>query len=298
MNIQQLELSRVLELACRRINPPHDPRVDAISIAELGGDELGLDLSAPQWRSAYLRGLRAAGVGEDGTGTLHLWPVEGGHMAPILSLAVLADGRLASGSEDKTIRIWSRDAKGTWTSEATLEGHSGSVSALAGLADGRLASGSGDNTIRIWSRDAKGRWTSDGPIRRLGGPVCAMASLDSGFVAAGSAVNVFEASSNGGWRRIRLLATPTAVVHNEFDLDGTVTLVQITPVDPTGTWQTIPNSDDPAKPLPCDSNLHLHAALIGRDGGLVEVWERPDQYQWQGREGDVARTLILRYPSV
>jgi hypothetical protein len=76
--------------------------------------------------------------------------------------------------------------------------------------------------------------------------------------------------------------------------DGAAIEVRITPIDPTGRWQTIPNPNDPAKPLPCDPVLHEHAAFIGPDGGLVEVWERPDQYEWEGLEGDSARTLVLR----
>jgi WD40 repeat protein len=59
---------------------------------------------------------------------------------------VLPDGRLASGSRDRTIRLWdlARGAKA-----ARLE-ESGSVNALCVLPDGRLASGTHDHTIRLW----------------------------------------------------------------------------------------------------------------------------------------------------
>jgi WD40 repeat protein len=60
---------------------------------------------------------------------------------------VLGDGRLASGSDDTTIRLWD-PASGAC--ERVFEGHQGWVLALAVLGDGHLASSSRDNTIRLW----------------------------------------------------------------------------------------------------------------------------------------------------
>jgi WD40 repeat protein len=65
----------------------------------------------------------------------------------VWALAVLGDGRLASGSSDNTIRLWD-PASGAC--ERVFGGHQGWVMALAVLGDGRLASGSRDNTIRLW----------------------------------------------------------------------------------------------------------------------------------------------------
>ncbi len=70
-----------------------------------------------------------------------------GHTDRICALAVLPDGRLASGSGDHTIKLWN-PASGACV--ATFEGHSSSVNALAVLPDGRLASGSDDPTIKLW----------------------------------------------------------------------------------------------------------------------------------------------------
>ena len=69
------------------------------------------------------------------------------HSRSIKTLCALPDGRLASGSWDRTIRLWDV-AAGAET--ARLEGHSNSVNALCALPDGRLASGSDDKTIRLW----------------------------------------------------------------------------------------------------------------------------------------------------
>ncbi|MDO8954726.1 MAG: protein kinase [Gammaproteobacteria bacterium] len=71
-----------------------------------------------------------------------------GHMDRVRSLIKLSDGRLASGSEDDTIRLWNVSSG---ECEATLLGHEYGVFSLTELSDGRLASGSGDRTIRLWN---------------------------------------------------------------------------------------------------------------------------------------------------
>jgi WD40 repeat protein len=65
----------------------------------------------------------------------------------VTALVVLGDGRLASCSNDCTIRLWD-PASGSCST--IFEGHQGSVTALVVLGDGRLACGSWDQTIRLW----------------------------------------------------------------------------------------------------------------------------------------------------
>jgi WD40 repeat protein len=67
------------------------------------------------------------------------------HGNTVLSLAVLADGRLASGGEDGMIRLWPKDVAG----EPVVLPYGSPVESLAMLSDGRLASGDVDGTIKL-----------------------------------------------------------------------------------------------------------------------------------------------------
>lgn len=103
---------------------------------------------------AFLRDGRMATAGADAK--VAIWTagrqqpdrVFAGHEAPIVSLAVSPDGaRLASGSWDHTVRMWSLvdDA------QQVLEGHAQNVNGVAFTPDGRsLVSAGYDRELRIW----------------------------------------------------------------------------------------------------------------------------------------------------
>jgi len=112
---------------------------------------------------AALRDGRRLAIGTasyDGKeGCIEVWDVDGARPACLAiidcrrgveALVVLANGRLAAGCADGTVRVVDVDAKGV---VGTLAGHTKEerVAALAVLPDGALASGSWDKTVRVWN---------------------------------------------------------------------------------------------------------------------------------------------------
>ena len=88
--------------------------------------------------------------------------------------------RLASGSDDTTIKIWNLE---TGECIKTLTGHTNWVLSLQPLAKNRLASGSGDKTIIIWNLDTG---ESCKTLTGHTGYVLALQSLKNNRLASGS----------------------------------------------------------------------------------------------------------------
>ncbi len=116
----------------------HDCHIHALAV--LDG---GILACAGNYQIVYLWDVKSASAEPTCLAQLE------GHTDDVRSLAALPQGLLASGSDDKTVRVWNVAVR---TCVAELQGHTGEVCALAALPDGRLASGSSDEDgeIRVW----------------------------------------------------------------------------------------------------------------------------------------------------
>ena len=71
-----------------------------------------------------------------------------GHPHAVLSVAVVDEQRVVSGSLDKTLKLW--DLRSGRCMQ-TLSGHTESVIAVAVVDEQRVVSGSCDNTLKVWT---------------------------------------------------------------------------------------------------------------------------------------------------
>ena len=100
--------------------------------------------NAAEWRS---RCAHAAAIAQP--------IVLSGHDDGVCSVAVSPNGRIVSGSRDRTVRVWNpRVAADQPGHMVVLRGHGGWVTSVAVSPDGRIVSGSSDGTIRVWNPHA------------------------------------------------------------------------------------------------------------------------------------------------
>ena len=166
----------------------------------------GEEESGEIWSLVEFDGKIAAGTEE---GVIRLWTREGicattlmGHSDTVRCLCVLEE-LLASGSDDNTIVLW--DESGTCV--RTLYGHENSVVSLVAF-EGLLASGSYDRTVKLWEV------SSGTGVRTLTGHTRGVSFLRvfAGFLVSGSQDSTIRWWDSRGACIKVLRGHPTAII--------------------------------------------------------------------------------------
>ena len=151
-----------------------------------------------------------------------------GHTAPIVSLAVSPDGKwLASGSWDRTVRLWSLAGD----EKRLLEGHNQNVNGVTFTRDGKfLVSASYDLTLRIWPLAG-----GDPQVVTLPTPLNAVAVTGDGeIISAGADGHIFFVGIDGKQRAeidvtngpiISIATSPNGALLAAAGIRGSVTVI-------------------------------------------------------------------------
>ncbi|MDC0347272.1 WD40 repeat domain-containing protein [Planctomycetota bacterium] len=213
-----------------------------------------------------------------------------GHAGSVYSVSWSPDGRfLASGSGDRTIKIWNA---ATGREEKTLRGHTNSVRSVSWSPDGRtLASGSSDNTIKIWNA-ATGR-----EEKTLSGHTNSVYSVswspDGRFLASGSLDNTIKI-----WPEFHNVGPVIEVeIFQDHDLDGIQDLMDADISEGKDCDSDGVIDEYQLKNNDCDENGVLDSCELSSDtdcdeNGILDLCELVDRDQNQNGILDACEKLL------
>jgi uncharacterized protein with WD repeat len=198
-----------------------------------------------------------------------------GHRDSVISVSFSPDGKfLASGSLDKTVKVWE---VGSWREVATLRGHGGAVFSVSFSPDGNfLASGSEDKTVKVWELVS---WWEVATLRGHGDGVTSVAfSPDGKFLASGSRDATVKVWAVGSWREVTTLRGHEDVVWSvSFSPDGNFLASgsgdKTVKVWEVGRWREVATLRHGSSVWSVTFSPDGKFLASGSWGGTVKVWE-------------------------
>jgi serine/threonine protein kinase len=183
---------------------------------------------------------------------------------------------LASGSWDRTVKVWVQLWRGGWREIATLRGHGGAVFSVSFSPDGNfLASGSDDKTVKVWELVS---WWEVATLRGHGDGVTSVSfSPDGNFLASGSRDATVKVWEVGSWREVTTLKHGDYVYSVAFSpddkflasgsRDATVKVWEV------GSWREVTTLKHGSSVWSVTFGPDGKFLASGSWGGTVKVWE-------------------------
>jgi len=221
-----------------------------------------------------------------------------GHTSKVLCVAFSPNGNtLASGSEDKTIRLWNAN---TGEKFRTLEGHTSRVSTIAFSPDNNtLASGSWDRTVRLWNVNIGEH------IRILEGHTDWVNSVafssDGSTLASGSDDRTIRLWNADTGEHIRTIEEHTGYVNSvAFSSDNSTLAsgsddrtIRLWNTDTGEHIRTIEGHTDSVKSVKFSSDGNSVAS--GYDGNIIRLWNARTGAHIKTLEGNTSSVSTVAF---